>query len=151
MNNLSEDGKRIFQNLVLELARAYSLWVNDHSSYYQEINKSRLIFTTIDSPLDLKSEISRRISNGETCIHQLFHTEKSLHLSRELSVVIRKCGNLNCLPHELYPVIDAIAYEYINSTTDDFFKIINSDLKHHIIVGECFKKIVFSRVEKFKK
>lgn len=150
MNNLSEDGKRIFQDLLFELARAYSLWANDHSSYYQEISKSNLMFTTINSPSDLEKEMSRRIYNGEPCIRQLFHTEKSLHMMRELSGVIRRCGNLNCLPHELHPVIDEIIYEYVNSTLESFFKIIDGNFKDHMVLAECFEKIVFSRVSKFK-
>lgn len=151
MNNISEDGKIIFQDLVVELARAYSLWMNDRNSYYQEIKKSKLIFTTINLPIDLKNEISIKINNGEPYIYQLFHTEKSLFLARELSVIMRKCGNLNCLPNELYSIINEIIYEYINSTLDNFFEIINNDLKSHIICDECFKKIVSTRISKFKR
>ncbi|MND10097.1 hypothetical protein D3C80_01680 [compost metagenome] len=151
MNNISEDGKRIFQDLVVELARAYRLWINDHDSYYQEIKKSNLIFTIIDSPKDLEKEMLRKIHDGEPCIYQLFHTNKSLNLSSELSVVIRKCGNINCLPNELHQVINEITYEYINSTISDFFEILDNNLKRDIILDECFKNIVSTRISIFKK
>lgn len=151
MNNISEDGKRIFQDLVVELARAYGLWMNDHNSYYQEINNSNLIFTIINSPVDLEKEMLRKIHDGEPCIYQLFHTKKSLNLISQLSVIIRKCGNLNCLPNELHQVINEITYEYINLTVDSFFKIVDGNLKCDFIIDECFKNIVSARVSNFKK
>lgn len=151
MDNLSENGKRIFRELVVELARAYNLWVSDHKSYYQEIRKSNLVFTTIDPPANLKDAILEKINNSEPCIYQLFHTEKSLCLTRELSVVIRKCANLNCLPFELHPVINEITFEYINTTLDSFFELIDKDLEKHIIVDEKFKKVSSVRLSKFKK
>jgi len=141
----------IFHNLVVELARAFNLWVKDHNSYYQEISKSNLIFTTIDPPLDLKNEISRRIHDCEPYIYQLFHTAKSLSLTRDLSVIIHKCFNLNCLPNELNLLINEIIYEYINSNLEDFFKIIDTNIEAHIILDECLKKILSTRVSKFKK
>lgn len=151
MKNISEDGKRIFRELVGELARSYKLWMNDSNSYYQEIKKSNLIFTIIDSPIDLEEEMLRKNHDGEPCIYQLFHTNKSLNLVNELSVVIRKCGNLNCLPNELHTVINEIAYEYINSTIDDFLKIIDSNINCEIILDECFKNILSTRISNFKK
>ncbi|ENZ7893673.1 hypothetical protein ACG99Y_004713, partial [Klebsiella pneumoniae] len=151
MKNISEDGKRIFRELVGELARSYKLWMNDSNSYYQEIKNSNLIFTIIDSPIDLEEEILRKNHNGEPCIYQLFHTNKSLNLVNELSVVIRKCGNLNCLPNELHTIINEIAYEYINSTIDNFLKIIDSNINCEIILDECFKNIVSTRILNFKK
>lgn len=151
MDNLSEDGKRIFRELVTELARAYSLWVNDHESYYQEIRKSNLLFTTIDPPVDLKDAILEKVNDRKPCIYQLFHTEKSLCLIRELSIVIRKCGNLNCLPIELHSVINEITFEYVNATLEFFFELIGEDLKKHIIVDEKFKTIASTRLSKFKK
>ncbi|MCL6381527.1 hypothetical protein EXT61_07450 [Pectobacterium parmentieri] len=93
----------------------------------------------------------RRVHDGEPCIYQLFHTEKSLCLTRELSVVIHKCGNLNCLPDELHSVINEIVYEYINSTIGVFFEIIDNNFKGRIILDECLKYILAARVSNFKK
>ncbi|MDT3610560.1 HEPN domain-containing protein [Cronobacter sakazakii] len=151
MDNLSEDGKRIFRELVAELARAYSLWINDNKCYYQEIRNSNLVFTTIDPPADLKHSILEKINNREPCIYQLFHTEKSLYLLRKLSVVIRKCGNLNCLPIELHSVINDITFEYVNATLDSFFELIEKKFKKHIIANEKLKIIGSERISKFKK
>lgn len=151
MNNISEEGKRIFRELIVELARAFSLWVKDHKSYFEETDKSNLLFTTINPPVDYENEIQSRIKNNELCIRQLFHNKQSLNLTRDLSVIIRKCGNLNCLSNELLPVINDLVYEYVNSVIDDFFEIIENDLDNHSLREECFKKILYSRVVKFKK
>lgn len=150
MNNISEEGKRIFRELIVELARSFSLWVKDHKSYFEEIDKTNLIFTTINPPVDYENEISLRVKNNEIYIRQLFHTQQSLNLTKDLSVIIRKCGNLNCLSTELLPVINDIVYEYVNSNVDDFFEIIENDCKIHNLREECFKKILFSRVMTFK-
>jgi len=151
LNNISQDGKKIFRELIVELARAFKLWVKDHKAYFQEISRENFIFTTIETPSDLKDEISSRATNNEPCIHQLFHTRHSLDLTIELSVIIRRCGNLKCLPIELRPIINDIAYEYINSNIDVFFEIIDRELQHHNLKEDCFKNIVYNRVSKFEK
>lgn len=151
MKNISQNGKRIFRELIVELARALKLWVKDHEAYYQEISRTNLIFTTIDTPPDLKDDILSREDNNEPYIQQLFHTRHSLNLTIELSVIIRRCGNLKCLPIELRPIINDIAYEYINSNIDIFFKIIDSELQNHTLIEDCFKKILYNRVSKFEK
>lgn len=150
MNTISKEGKRIFRELIVELARSFALWVKDHKSYYEEIGRSNLIFTTINPPADLENKISLRVKDNEDYIRQLFHTKQSLSLAKDLSVIIRRCENLNCLSVELLPVINDIVYEYVNSIKDDFFEIIESDIKNHDIREECLKKILLSRVVKFK-
>jgi hypothetical protein len=116
LKTISAEGKEIFKDLLVELARSFSLWVKDRNSYYQTMSNSNLIFTIIDAPIDLKNEISKRIKEGELCIYQLFHSKESINFTSELCVVIRKCANLNCLPTELFSIINQITYEYINST-----------------------------------
>ncbi|WP_417700473.1 hypothetical protein [Pseudoalteromonas lipolytica] len=151
MNTISTEGKEIFNGILIELARAFSLWVKDHSSYYQEVSSSNLIFTSIDAPIDLKNEILKRIKEGEPCIVQLFHTKESLKLTRDLCVVIRRCGNLNCLPTELFSIANDITYEYINSTLNDFYGMTEGDHHKPIIREACFESILSSRVTRFKK
>ncbi|CZY50598.1 Uncharacterised protein [Enterobacter hormaechei] len=100
MNNISQNGKAIFQKLIVELARSFNLWIKDRESFYQEIDKSNLVFNIINAPKDLESEIKTKTINNEPCIQQLFHTLESQNLARELSIIIRKCCNLNCLTRE---------------------------------------------------
>ena len=151
MNTISAEGKKIFKLLLVELARTFKLWIKDRNSYYQEIRKSNLLFTTIDAPIDLKNTISKRIKENEPCIHQLFHSIESINSTRDLCVIVQKCANLNCLPTELFPIINEVAYEYINSTLDDFCEIIEDNNDNYILREDCFKSIITSRIIKFKK
>lgn len=150
MNKISEEGKEIFKDLLVELGRAFSLWVKDSSSYYQEISESNLVFTTIDPPNNLKDEMTRRVKDGDVCIFQLFHTKESLKFTRNLSVIIRRCANLNCLPSELLSIINEITYEYINSNLDDFFLMIDENSKKPIIRDDYFECIISSRIKMLK-
>lgn len=150
MNKISAEGKEIFKSILVELARAFSLWVKDRNSYYDEISNSNSFFTIIDSPTDLKEEISNRIKEGEPCIYQLFHTKESINFTKDLCVVVRRCGNLNCLPIELTSVIHGVIYEYINHTLDDFFLIIEGNFKKPNLREACFESIISSRITKFK-
>ncbi|SFE37640.1 hypothetical protein SAMN05216563_10511 [Phytobacter palmae] len=151
MKTLSAEGREIFKNLLVELARAYSLWVKDRNLYYQTISNSNLTFTIIDAPIDLKNEISKRIKEGELCIYQLFHSKESINFTRHLCEVIRKCANLNCFPAELFSIINQVTYEYINFTLDDFYEIIEGNYDKPIIREACFESILTSRITTFKK
>ncbi|HAV1978476.1 TPA: hypothetical protein JG955_004348 [Enterobacter hormaechei subsp. steigerwaltii] len=151
MNNISQNGKAIFQKLIVELARSFNLWIKDRESFYQEIDKSNLAFNIINAPKDLESEIKTKTINNEPCIQQLFHTLESQNLARELSIIIRKCCNLNCLTSELLPLINNTAYDYINSNINQFLEIISSNFLNQDFREESFKKILNSRVSAFKK
>lgn len=151
MKNISQDGKRVFKDIIFELAHSLDLWIRDHEAFYQELENSNSFFTTIDAPQNFKDEITRRIKNDDPYIHQLYHTLRSSNLARELSIILRKCGNLNCLSAELLPIINDIAYEYINLNIDIFFEIIDSEFKLHNFNEECFKQILNARVSSFKK
>lgn len=151
LKSISQEGKKVFQEIIFELARALNLWIRDRESFHKEIENSNLFSNTINPPQDFKEEIKRRIDNNENCIHQLYHTLHSTKLTRELSDIIRKCENLNCLGGELIPVINDMAYEYINSNIDVFFSVIDSNFGCHKFNEDCFKNILFTRISNFKK
>lgn len=58
---LSQDGEEQFVILLMELARAYKLWIEDQNTYLQEIKKNNLILTTINPPHYLHEEMSKKI------------------------------------------------------------------------------------------
>lgn len=95
--------------------------------------------------------MSRKLKAHEPCVYQLYHTEYSLSLIRELAILIRRCCNLKCLPHELHPTIEAITYEYVNTTLDSFFDSAVQNGNHYNIQHEVLKKIISVRLTDFKK
>lgn len=151
MIQFSQDGRASFVKLLTELAQTYKLWTYDRNTYYQEINRDKLIFTTINPPSDLHEEMSKKHKNKEHCIYQLYHSSKSLLLVKEVSVAVRKCCNLNCLPEELHSVIEAIVYEYINANLEDFVDSIEQVSTDYKFQLDSFMKIMSTRVFAFKK
>ncbi|MEQ6967716.1 hypothetical protein [Pectobacterium polaris] len=151
MINLSIDGEKKFEKLFMELARAYKLWIDDHNAFFQEVSKANLIFTIINPPCNLREEMSNKLKNHEPCVYQLHNTEQSLSLIRELAVIIRRCCNLNCLPYELHPIIEAIIYEYVNNNLESFFDSAMQNGSNYNVQIEILKNIVSYRVSDLKK
>lgn len=146
---LSVDVRKAFSKLLMELARSYKVWIDDPNVYYQEMQKDNLIFTCIDAPNDLKEEMRAKWKSQEPCIYQLHHTSSSLSLVRELATLIHK-GHLNCLPYELNPIIEAIAYEYVNSDLDGFTRSIMHNEEQFDVRFQTLNEIVSRRVSAFK-
>ncbi|HIF5802999.1 TPA: hypothetical protein ACX3E3_004884, partial [Vibrio parahaemolyticus] len=130
--------------------RTYKVWSDDHNVYYQEVKKDNLIFTCIDAPNDLKEEMRAKWKGQEPCIYQLHHTAYSLSLVRELATLIHK-SNLNCLSHELNPIIEAIAYEYVNCDLDGFARSIMRNGEEFDVRFQTLSEIVSRRISTFKK
>ncbi|MBX4606916.1 hypothetical protein C7266_06255 [Klebsiella variicola] len=148
---LSLDGEKQFAKLFMELARAYKLWVDDHKAYFQEMEKDNLIAITINAPHNMQEEMSGKYKRQEPCIYQLHHTSCSLSIMRKLAILIRRSSNLNCLPYELHPVIEAIVYEYVNVELDSFIDCVVKNGEHCNIKLDVLKKIATDRVRIFKK
>ncbi|HDH0544294.1 TPA: hypothetical protein PIO65_001401 [Klebsiella pneumoniae] len=137
---LSLDGEKQFAKLFMELARAYKLWVDDHKAYFQEMEKDNLIAITINAPHNMQEEMSGKYKRQEPCIYQLHHTSCSLSIMRKLAILIRRSSNLNCLPYELHPVIEAIVYEYVNVELDSFIDCVVKNGEHCNIKLDVLKK-----------
>lgn len=147
---LSVIGCEIFSKLLKELARTYKVRIDDPEAYYQKVKKGNLIFTWIDAPNDLKEEMRAKWESNEPCIYQLHHTSYSLSLTRELELLIHK-KNLNCLPYELNPIIEATVYEYANSDLDGFAQSMLHGGEQFDVKFQTLNNIISRRVSAFKK
>ncbi|ROO76296.1 hypothetical protein FB440_11677 [Vibrio crassostreae] len=150
MKELSVNGREAFTKLLTELALTYKVWRDDPKAYHQKVKEDNLVFTLIDAPNDLKEEMRAKRESKEPCIYQLHHTACSLSLVRELATLMHK-GNLNCLPYELKPIIEAIAYEYINSDLEGFARSILHNGERFDVGFQTLNNIVRHRVSAFKK
>lgn len=149
MIQLSIDGEKKFIEILMELARAYRLRVDDLKAYLQEVNEHKLIGTTINPPHDLQEVMLRK--EKEPCVYQLYHTAHSLSLIRTLAISIRKTCNLNCFPFELHSILEAVIYEYVNKNPDDFYdSVAEGGGLYNIRMSEV-KEIATVRILVFKK
>ncbi|MEM5545752.1 hypothetical protein [Pseudoalteromonas fuliginea] len=148
---LSKDVRETFTKLLTELARTFKVWKDDPTVFLQNETKGSLIFPCINAPYDLMKEISEKRDGNKPCIYQLHHTLYSQSLVKELAEFLHKMGNLNCLRYELKPIIEAIAYEYVNSDLDGFARTAIYDEKSFNVQFETLVKIVKRRLSDFKK
>lgn len=144
---LSKNVLETFTKLLTELARTFRVWKDDPIAFLQNETKDSLICPCIDAPCDLMKE---KRDGNKPCIYQLHHTLYSQSLVKELAELLHM-GTLNCLQYELKPIIEAIAYEYVNSDLDGFARTGIYDEKLFDVQFETLVKIVNRRVSAFKK
>ncbi|WMO16138.1 HEPN domain-containing protein [Pseudoalteromonas piscicida] len=147
---LSKGVRETFTKLLTELARTFKVWKDDPIAFFQNETRDSLIFPCIDSPYDLMKEISEKRDGNKPCIYQLYHTLYSQSLVKELAVFLHKVTP-SCLQYELKPIIEAIAYEYINSDLDGFTQTVIYDEKLFDVQFQTLEKIVNRRITTFTK
>lgn len=148
---LSNKGKNKFEELLMEFARAWGLFADDYTEYFKEIKKDHLIFTCINAPDDLQKVMWKKREGKEVCVYQLHHTKKSISLTKQLSEVMHKSNSLNCLPSEVDPLVEAIAYEYVNTELIGFFDSAEENGEKYDIQYDVLEKILKDRLIGLKK
>ncbi|MCL1031865.1 HEPN domain-containing protein [Serratia silvae] len=148
---LSGESKKKFVELLEELARSYKLWLEDKDAFYKGIQESNIFTICIDAPIDLQAEMLKKWEDKTPCIYQLYHSTRSLNLTRELSGLIHKNNNLHCLAEELNKIIEAIVYEYANFDLDDVEETCSDNEKYKGVKIGDLQKIGERRIDTFKK
>ena len=117
---LSSCFKRKFKELIIELSNTLKIFIHNKDVFFKNKERDRLIFTSINAPLDLAE-------NENFTIKQLHHSSVSLLYLKELSLMANKELKIKCLSSELNSVIEETAFLYINSDFDNFSTLYFND------------------------
>lgn len=136
--------------LLEELGNSYLEFHDDPALYVKRRSCRGLPPGIINAPPDLIQEASEKHRKAEPCIFQLHYTAKSKTLMVEVSDIIMRLNNLNCVLSELQPIIEASVYEYVNLRLRQLFQSDASQIDPFDFHKDIFVPILKRRIKYFK-
>jgi hypothetical protein len=146
---LSENFTKIFETMLLEFAQSNLSWNKDPKAHIESNKKNNSSVKFISAPNDMEQEIQKECDNKPR-IYQLHYTLQSFNFVKELSIIIHEENDLKCLPYELEPIIEDIAYDYVNNDVDGFIDRALCIKLSHAIKIELLEDICIRRITNFK-